>query len=75
MLLPLVEWSQRQLESSTTEWFSVVQLFEPVHFCIVSLGCVSVVSVPACWPYAIAAYERARRERAGNIVLRMGRGG
>ena len=69
MVLPLVEWSQRQLESSTTEWFSVEQLFVPEHFEIDSFGCVSVVSVPACWPNAIAAKESATRAREGNMVL------
>lgn len=63
---PSVVWSQRQLESSTTD---LDKVWHPlaVHSCTLSGGCVSAVRVPACCPKATAAKEKANSALKRNI--------
>ena len=52
-------WVHRQFESTTTDFCSVAQPFVLVHFCTVSCGCFSVLSVPTC---CASADERSTRK-------------
>ena len=62
MVDPDVEWSQRQLPSRTTLCVLAVQPLE-VQVDTERAGCLSGVSVPACWAWTAEPRERAAMAR------------